>query len=163
MMQRMETMTAEELNEKHTRFWADQAEFLTRRMTDDAVRGTALGLIREQEVRGLPVRYRLSLEQALETAEKIGQRFSAEWSRKGGKAKKTDALQILIDNIVERRPSISTDQLARELRRRERIEVIDEIADGRITFINTDGRLKDARLCGLKDRLSRAKKKLRSR
>ena len=158
----MPPTTPKELNEEYDRFWKEQAELLHRRMANDAVREAALGLIREQELH-LPVRYRFSLEAALEKAEKTGQRCSAEWSRKGGKAKKTDTLQLVIEKIVADRPSTTLRQLEQQLRALERIEVIDEIADDLISFTAANGRFKGAKLSGLKHRLSRAKKKPRSR
>ena len=41
-------MTAEELNQQHRCFWADQAELLKQRMADDTVRTVAFGLIHHQ-------------------------------------------------------------------------------------------------------------------
>jgi hypothetical protein len=155
-------MTCAELNEEYRRFWANQADLLRQRITNDIVRQIALDFLREQELMEVPMRSRWSLEKALENAETSGKRFAAEWSRKGGKANKSDALQLLIEDIVKQRPATSARELEDELRRRERVEPIDEIADGQISFTD-NGHLKDAPLSGLKDRLSRAKKKLQSR
>ena len=61
------------------------------------------------------------------------------------------------------RPSTTLRQLEQQLRALERIEVIDEIADDLISFTAANGRFKGAKLSGLKHRISRAKKKPRSR
>jgi hypothetical protein len=111
----------------------------------------------------MPLRHRATLERALEDAERIGQRFLLQQARKGGRAAKTDALQSLIERIVARRPSISAEQLLEALRDHERIRPIQDIVAGVIEFTDHNGASKSAPISGLKDRLSRAKKKIRSR
>ncbi len=81
----------------------------------------------------------------------------------GGKAAKPDALQRLIIDLVRARPKITERELQRELEAaHDRRQVVDDIADGKIFFPKT-GALKEAPISGLKDRLSRAKRKLNSR
>lgn len=159
----MPAITVEDLNQQYALFWADQAELLKQRMANDTVRAVALGMIRDQELVGMPLQQRLTLEKALESAEKIGERFSAAWSRKGGKAKKSDPLQLLIEQVVQKRPSITVRQLERKLRNHQGIDPIVDIDNKLITFVATNGNLKEAKMSGLKHRLSRAKKKLKSR
>ena len=62
--------------------------------------------------------------------------------------------------ILEQRPEINTTELLQELRAREGGPVIDEITDGEI--YSKDGR-NPVKISALKDRLSRARKKLSSR
>lgn len=159
----MSAITAHELNEMHRLFWANQTKLLERRIADDTVREVAFGFIRHQELVGMPMRQRLTLEKALEDAENIGTRFSAAWSRKGGKAAKADPLQLLIRRLVEQSPSITVEDLRRHLREHQGIGPIADIQGNLITVVLPDGRLKDAKLSGLKDRLSRAKKEFESR
>ncbi|MGD0421084.1 MAG: hypothetical protein ABSA68_16125 [Xanthobacteraceae bacterium] len=156
------TPTLKEFSESHQRFWEDQHLLLTQRMADVAVREAAFGAMRAEQVRGLPVYYQSSIYKALEDAERVRTRSLAEHSRKGGNAKKTDALQGLIESVAEKRPLITVKELERELRARQNIEIIEDIDDRVICFANGD-KLKEAKLSGLKDRLSRAKKKLQSR
>ena len=116
-----------------------------------------------EHTRGTPVYFQVSIYEALENAEHIGQRFFAQRSRKGGKARTTDSLQLLIEEIVERCPSITAHQLLCELQSQQHFGVIQDIDDETICFTNCGDRFKTAALTGLKDRLSRAKIKLRSR
>lgn len=159
----MPTITAKELNQQYGHFWADQTRLLQRRMADDTVRNVAFGLIHDQELVGMPMRQRLTLEKALEAAEKMGRRFSAAWSHKGGKARKTDPLRSLIEWLVEHSPSITVGGLERHLREHQGIDPIVEIDGDLISIALPDGRLKDVKLKGLKHRLSRAKKKFKTR
>ena len=84
-------------------------------------------------------------------------------ARKGGLARKTDVLQELIERIVRRNLAITVRALESQLREHQGIEPIQDFSNGTISFTNHDGRTKDAELSGLKDRLSRAKKKIGSR
>jgi hypothetical protein len=158
----MAEMTLTEYNERNRQFWDDQRIHLKERMANDAIREAALAALRSEVVRAIPVRCQMSIYQALEIAEGIGKQFLAQQSCKGGKAKKTDALQLLIVRIVERRPAITTDELKEELYAHQGIDVISDIDVGVISFTNHNGNLKDAKLSGLKHRLSRAKANFRS-
>lgn len=87
--------------------------------------------------------------------------------RQQANAKKSrqDALGAMLLEIMERNPAITSDQLLAELRKRERGVVIESINDEEktIEWINKDGRPRDTPFSGLKDRISRAQKILRSR
>jgi hypothetical protein len=159
----MAKMTLTEYNARNRQFWDDQQTLLARRMANVAIREPALAVLQAEIVKRLPIRFQTSIYQALEAAEQIGTRFLTEQSRKGGGAKKTDTLQLLIEKIVQRRPAITLRQLEAELEAHQGIDTIEDIADGTISFTNHNGSSKDAPLTGLKDRLSRAKKKMRSR
>lgn len=155
-------VTLEEVNECNRRFWDDQNLLLRQRMASGAALDAALDVLRAEQIGGVPIRLQTSLYKALEDAERTGKRFLTEHASKGGRAKKLDALQILIERIVVREPSISVRQLEQQLEAYQGIDVIDDIEDGSIWFTNGDS-LKEAKLSGLKDRLSRAKRKLQSR
>jgi hypothetical protein len=155
-------VTAEEFNECNRIFWDDQNLLLRQRMASSATLDVALDVLRAEQIRGVPIRHQTSLYKALEDAESTGKRFLMEYASKGGKAKKHDALQILIEEIIIREPSISALQLAKQLEAYQGIDVIEDIADGSIWFTNGD-RSKEAKQSGLKDRLLRAKRKLQSR
>ena len=155
-------VTLEEINECHRRFWDNQNLLLRQRMASSPTLNAALDLLRAEQIEEVPIRHQTSLYKALEDAERTGKRFLMEHASKGGKAKKPDALQLLIEKIVVREPSISVRQLESQLEAYQGIDIIDDIDDGSIWFTNGDS-LREAKLSGLKDRLSRAKRKLKSR
>jgi hypothetical protein len=72
-------------------------------------------------------------------------------------------LQSLIEKIVGERPRITARQLEEKLRSYQGLGIIADIDEEVISFANKDDRLKDAKVSGLKDRLSRAKAKVKSR
>jgi hypothetical protein len=153
--------TLAELNEQARIFWAAQAALLEKRMADEAVCDMAFETINAELIRGVPARYQTTLESALLDAENKRNRHSKNFSQKGGKAKKTDALQDLIDGLVRKTPSISVKSLEKQIRTEERQGIIEEVTAHKIYF-NHDGRSKSAPLSGLKHRLTRANKKLQN-
>jgi hypothetical protein len=155
--------TLNEINQSNRRFWLHQRALLQDRMANEAVRVSAFEVMEAQQLQGMPLRHRATLERALEDVERIRHRSLLQQARKGGRATKTDALQSLIERIVARRPSISAEQLLDALGDHERIPPIQDIVDGVIEFTDHKGAGKNAPISGLKDRLSRAKKKIRSR
>ena len=94
------------------------------------------------------------------------QRFLSQQGRNGGQVKKSDALQQAISDLVRRDPNVTASELENMLTK-ERFPLIVDLEDGKIYFTqpdgSTDGRLKVTPISGLKDRLSRAKKILKSR
>jgi hypothetical protein len=153
-------MTIKEINRLNAEFWTDQDAFLKERMADAAVRETAFEAMETETLKGLPLFYQKSIYEALADADRARKRFMSQHARKGGLARKTDVLQELIERIVERNSAITLQALEARLREHQGTEPIEDFSDGTISFTNHDGRMKDAALSGLKDRLSRAKKKL---
>jgi hypothetical protein len=92
-----------------------------------------------------------------------GGRRTSSGTRRGGAARKTDALQALIIELVRKTRSLTTPELLDRLRERQRGGVVDDIEDDTIAFYGHDNHPKTAPISGLKDRLSRARKILRSR
>jgi len=159
----MSAKSLKEINDLSCRFWNRERALLGRRMADKPIRETAFATICTEIIKAVPIFYRTSLNQALNDAELAKSRFLSEQARKGGNAKKTDKLQLLIEQIVAQRRPITVRQLENELRARQSIGAIEEIDEMRIWFTNHNGQSKTATLSGLKDRLSRARTKLRSR
>ena len=132
-------------------------------MADEAIREIAFEAIATETRKGLPIYYQKSICEALADADRARKRFMSQHARKGGLAGKTDALQELIEQIVRRNSAITVRALEARLIELQGIEPIQDFSNGTISFTNRDGRTKDAALSGLKDRLSRAKKKVGSR
>jgi len=141
-------------------------------MSDDAIFNLAMKDMRSEIARAVPVRSQKSFEQALEDAEGARSIVQSAFSRRGGKMPKSDALQDLIREVAFWDPGITVRQLLRELMRRQGEGVVVSIegkcqtlaGEGRrIHFEDHNGTSKTAPVSGLKDRLSRAKKKITSR
>lgn len=159
----MPPRTLAEINQANAEFWREQQELLTTRMGDEPTRESAFKALEAEQLRGVPLKSRMTLELALQEAELTGQNFLSAQGRKGGAASKTDALQRLIEETVKRQPNISVEELKTKLHALQGISAIEDIADGVIGFADRRGHSKEAPWSGLKDRLSRAKKKIRSR
>jgi hypothetical protein len=152
-------MTLEELNQLHEAFWADQSALLRERMADGAVLDTAIEEIAAEARKGIAPFGQSSIYEALANAQRVGRRFISQFARKGGRARKTDRLQTLIEQIVQDQPDISVRELEAKLRECQGIDPIQEIDGDIIFFTEAHDRTKRGKLSGLKDRLSRAKKK----
>ncbi|HYL33444.1 MAG TPA: hypothetical protein VEU53_09915 [Stellaceae bacterium] len=161
------------LNRLNRRFWRKRAKRMEQRLGDVAIRETAFALIRSEHQRGVPLFHQISVDLALEQAAHASdrfikasdsyERFIKERAREAGKAKKTDALQMAIEALVRQDPRITEPQLRTKLTREQWPDVIEDVDDEVIAFKDRHGRGKEAKLSGLKDRLSRARMKVRSR
>ena len=161
-----EPLTLRQLSELHCSFWEEQNASRERRLADEAVQETAFARLSDEQKRGVPVRYQAPLEKLLADAEADKKRFLCQQARKGGQSKKSDTLQQAIVELVRSDPAITAAGLKLMLTRDRFPELVLDVDDETITFApdgSKDGRLKDAPISGLKDRLSRAKKALDSR
>lgn len=154
----MTVTSLSEFNRTSREFWQRENQLLEKRMANPLVRETAHDRIEAELTIGLPVFFQTSLYKALEDAERAGQRFLSEHARKGGRAPKGDNLQKLIDRIVQKSPHITAPQLEAKLRVMQVSDCIQEIDERTIWFTVSEDRTKTAKISGLKDRLSRAKK-----
>lgn|ERR1700732_84407 len=166
------SLTLREINEQNHRFWSVRSEICERRASDESLCDIALESIHSEIVRGIPVRSQKSFDQALADAEMAMKTLQSGFARKGGRPTGCDALQDVIEEIVEENPKIRLRQLRGELdgdHGAGTITSIDEEADVKadeprmIHFVDDDGTPRTAPLSGLKDRLYRAKIKLASR
>jgi hypothetical protein len=165
----MTTTTLAMLNERNAQFWRTQEILKNKRISDEAVLQIAVMDVNSELSRGVPLRQQQSFYQALAKAEKAKEIVLTGLARKGGSAPKGDALQELILEIVRKDPCISQAQLLDMLTGDAGAGVVTSI-DGPspllegdtpcIHFVNDDGRPKTASVQGLKDRLSRAKRKI---
>jgi hypothetical protein len=161
------TPTIDKINENNSQFWERQNALLDRRIADKGLRKPALARLARERIRGLLVYYQTSIEQSLADAEEDRKWFLSRQARDAGRAKKPDALQQAILGLVGKDPSMTEAKLKDMLTRDRFPELIVEVDDETIWFVPPDGsrdeRLKGAPISGLKDRLSRAKKTLKSR
>jgi hypothetical protein len=122
----------------------------------------------------LPFGLRKSFEQALAEAEEAKKIIVSKFSSKGGRIGRVDALQSLIQTLVLEIPQITVTQLLGRLEKKKEegegiissIDSEDAMLAGdvaEIHFVDDDETPKTASIAGLKDRLSRAKQKLKSR
>jgi len=176
----LEMMSPSEINRRNAIFWADQTRLRDGRLCDPALAAAALETLRDEELREVPIRSRMTLEASLDRAEKQQQLFGArsriefeaankvlaENGRKGGSApRRLDPLQRLINELVEKKPSTTENDLLKALQRRLDAVKGPFFSIGR-SFIEYDdgsGCIKSVPISGLKDRLSRARKRIRSR
>jgi hypothetical protein len=161
------------INDRNRAFWPAESAAAECRASQPALLKIAEDMLRSEIARLVPEQRQRTLEDALIAAsaakDQLGPDLAREGvreqARKGGRAGKTDALQKIIEGIVEKSPSVSGPALLEKLRSRIGGDgPICDMAETTITFEQTPGgKLKVAQLSGLKDRLSRAKKKLAAR
>lgn len=183
----VEVLSAERLNQINSEFWAAQQPKIDQWMANKSIRDMALDTLRSEAVRGIPLNLQMTLEGALQDAWNAQQRFATtaskvqsasdvaaetetadplkqakeELARQGGKAKPVDALQRLIERLVGDDPTLTMAGLLDKLRSYPAFPEICDVTETQIEFEDRH-RIKYASISGLKDRLSRAKKKLRS-
>jgi hypothetical protein len=160
-------LTVHEVNEYNRRFWEEENAARDRRIADEDFRVTAFARLSDEQARRVLLKSQLTLEQALADAERDKKRILSHQGRKGGRAKKPDALRHAIEDLVRHDPRITLAKV-REMLTKERYPgLIDDVDEDTIWFVQPDGsplgRLKGASISGLKDRLSRAKNALKSR
>jgi hypothetical protein len=165
-------VTLATINQWNEQFWLEQSELLNSRMQDAALREIAMDDLKSEEAMRVSVRNRKTLEHALAQAEKSRRIFQRAFSRKGGKAPKTDALQRWIIKTVRADKRISSGRLLLKIRELAKSgnSIFSEVSrrsdasdDQTEHICFDDGESKTAPITGLKDRLSRAKRKILSR
>jgi hypothetical protein len=172
-------VTPASINEMNAKFWEVESKKAEQRMKDPLVRDIALARVESDFKRYIPVKYQISLELALVEAEQSKRHFS----RRGGRADKTDALQDFIIAVLRKKPNITVTQLLEKLiLAAQPGGPIEEVTDEEIAFLEQTNKRarggaaregqggrapresasRSAPISGLKDRLSRARKKLKS-
>lgn len=167
----MALLTIADINERNRQFWRVESDLLNRRMADEFLYEVARTDMSSETLRQVPIKSQKSLEQALADAEKVRRIYQSVLARKGGKAFKGDALQLVIEAVVLKNPTMTIRQLFFKLKDeigQGTVTSIDEESDVRadeprmIHFEEDNGKRMLAPLSGLKDRLFRAKKKIKS-
>ena len=146
-----------EINKRHEMFYAERHANTLRRIQDPVLyRAACDEMISESKIR--PLYERAPLEFHLERAEQRRRFFMGSNGKKGGKRK--DALQVLIERHVVKNPAVDQTGLLHFIRRQAGNGTIQDVSDDTIIFVNSAYQLRDAKVSGLKDRLSRAKRDL---
>lgn len=155
----MHQLTLREVNQMNSEFWRETSEKFHQMITKEPdLLPEALDDLRANCVR-CTFRRLPSLEQAVFEVKGKRDLHHLQFSLKGGRARKPDLLSRFIEDIVKSRPTIAESQLLRCMKDHSPIDPIAEMDDDYIHL--SDGKV--VRIAGLKDRLSRAKKKLKSR
>jgi hypothetical protein len=161
-----------ELNRRNREFWEGESERAARRASEPLLLELAMEEQKSEALRGFPVYGQKTLERALADAEKRKERVKsairseirAEDGRRGGRPRRGDELQVLIEKIVARLPNITVSILLERLRDLQYLrEVIEDIDDDEIHFKHGEDQTRSAPISGLKHRLARARKSVPSR
>jgi hypothetical protein len=167
----MALLTIADINERNRQFWQVESDLLIKRIADGFLYEVARTDVCSEILRQVPIKSRKSIGQALADAEKMRHFYQSAFARKGGKAFKGDALQSVIEEIVLKNPTLTIRQLCFRLKDQigqGTVTSIDKESDVRadeprmIHFEEDNGKRMLASLSGLKDRLFRAKKKIKS-
>jgi len=163
-------VTPAELNRINAAFWQAESTKFEERMKNPVLREGAWARVKSEMRRLVSTRSQISFEEAIaeeeQTAHKverqIKQRVVSDLGRRGGSVEKVDALQSFILSAVERRPSIGVPELLDRIRDAAGPGgPIVDVDEDSISFVGAKGRLREASIVGLKDRVRRAKKKLK--
>jgi hypothetical protein len=156
--------TFTEIGAIHQKFWRARAKKTELQLEDGHLANEAF--IEAMEQRTLPLHNQKSFDSLLDRAEARRERaliwLRQENGRRGGKSRKSDRLQGLVEEIVAKYPKIDCPTLLRLLSNKQGAGVIEDVDEEEIAFIDAKGQLKSAEITGLKDRLYRAKKKVES-
>jgi len=168
----MTKITPSDLNRINAEFWEVESKKMEERMKDPVLREAAFARLRSERLRGVPVKSQMTLEAAfaaeeqaaLKSAVHVEARVVSNLARRAGSAEKVDALQSFINSVVEKRPKITGPELFEKIR----AEVgsggpIVDLDKTRIWFVGAHDQSRSATISGLKDRLSRAKRKMKSK
>jgi hypothetical protein len=156
-------ITLSEIQRINKVLWREQAVLLEKGMADPVVRGIALEIMATEQRRGISVCEQLSIYTALTAAVCLKRKVLSDQGRKGGSAEKRDPLSKWLRELVRRDPQISEQECIEKLRSEKGLGLITDIDENFIYFATSEGKEKTAKLSGLKDRLSRARKELSSR
>ena len=156
-----------EMNRRHREFWDVESQVFERRLADPQLVAAATEDMNSEILRRVPIYSRKTMELAFEDAEKRRAKIRSGDGSKGGRPRRGDALQGLIEEIVSARPSarpaISASALLEQLREFQHQGVVIDIEDDKIWFSDARDASRSAPISGLKNRLTRARKSAKSR
>jgi hypothetical protein len=152
------------INEQNRAFYHTQSEKLLAQLNPTTIQ-IALHQRKSEASRGISINF-WSFDRAIDDASRASTVVKLEQAQKAGESKKTDSLQKLILDIVRAHPQVTVSQLRARLESNKGKGIIDDMgslgdSNPLISFEGLRGRVKDAPLSGLKDRLTRARKTIR--
>jgi hypothetical protein len=147
-----------ELNGRHAEFWRETAKTIETLMSKELIRIFAFEELAYQEASGVPVNSRRTVEGALLRYDDIAKRVISAHAAKGGKAKRTTPLDAFIEAFLREMPMGSAKDLLKFLAVRIGEAGGFRVENGFIYFLD-DGKERRVSERGLKDRLSRARRK----
>jgi hypothetical protein len=95
------TPSLQSINQRNAEFWDLITQVMNDRLCDETLRDRAMHDMEAEAVRGTPVYYRKTFEQALEDAAAARTTFLTGVARRGGIARKSDPLQMRIEQLVQ--------------------------------------------------------------
>jgi len=159
--------TVEQLASYVEAFWSKEKRNFQKRLDIPGLLTAAMKILEDDRARGIPVRNWRSLEWALRHAEKVSRaqrlvlrKAIREAALRAARAPKQDALGERIEKVTARRPDITELELLELLKAEKGLGLIVDVHGGVISFKNGK-RDKASPISGLRNRLSRTKKKLR--
>jgi hypothetical protein len=150
------------MNEHNREFWAREIPQLPARMSAETNREITMIMLNDEQTR-LPVYYQNSLNELSRKAEQFNKIALAHLAKKAGRNKKPDNLQLVIRDIVGRHPHVTETALRGLLNRDKYPDLITDVDEDYIYFKTNRDTERPAKISGLKDRLSRAKRAQTSR
>jgi hypothetical protein len=171
IMRIQDPISVEAINEQNRLFWIEQSELMERRMRDDVVFQFAYDIVKSEPIRHVPITYQLQIGEALAKGEEFKKLVLSSNGKKGRMTPRSNSLQNLIEEIVRKNPKITVGGLVRELEGASGAGVVTGIDRAssclagdspQIRYFEDNEKEKTASLKGLKDRLSRAKRKIAS-
>jgi hypothetical protein len=155
------------INARNKAFWAAESKELERRIQRPDWVKEAIHTLEDELRRMVPAKNTHSLESAIASAERTSDRFAGAQARirgaAGGRSRRLDPLNELIEAAVSRRPAISCEELLGELKADAPGAIVEEVTAEMISYVAANGKLMEVPVSGLKDRLSRARKKIGKR
>jgi hypothetical protein len=141
--------------------WVEKSRMIDETLADEGTCALVLKDLARQTMYGDFRRYSL-YESSIHATENQALVLSA-LGKKGKKARRPDAFELLCTDIVKRWPQISEIEFVEAITARKGLGVVSDVDEAEI-HVTIDGKLiQEIPISGLKDRLSRLKKKLRSR
>jgi hypothetical protein len=156
-------ITAEERNQLNREFWADTTARRDALLREKGVPRQIFKLLESEIRRGVPHANRFSFEAACEEFGDLRRGARRSDGLRGGRPRRGDPLQRLIEELLTRRPSLSLQGLLAAVHAAQGGDVISDVAGEEITYLGDDGRPRTIRSANLRARFYRAKKKVNSR
>jgi hypothetical protein len=159
-------LSAHERNEIHKAFWVIETAEAENRMMCKVTMEIVTNITRSQ--RHMPPAYVSTFESTLINAEELKLKLTPLFiahatSRAGSAPRELDSLTAFIRNALKANPELTQNDLLHALKKAAKDGGPTVDHDGkRITFTTARGQSKDVSINVLKDRLSRAKKQMRS-